>query len=93
MKSIILLKQKEKTIGKIRVSENSGEAWIYGFAILPDFQGMGFGRKTLRNIVRKEHEAGYSVHLEVEAKNHHALRLYESTGFFVVNGQDYYLWN
>ncbi|MBS4179086.1 GNAT family N-acetyltransferase [Lederbergia citrea] len=82
-----------QTVGKIRVSRMDGEAWIYGFSVLPQFQGKGYGRKALRNVVKKEHEAGYSVHLEVETKNEHALRLYESIGFTVVHGQDYYLWN
>ena len=79
-------------IGKIRVSRMNGEAHIYGFSVLPEFQGKGYGRKALQNVVKKEHDAGYSVHLEVETKNAHALRLYESIGFFVVHGQDYYLW-
>ena len=70
-----------------------GEAYIYGFAILPEFQGKGYGGKALRNIVKKEHDAGYSVGLDVEAKNMHALRLYENIGFKIIQAQDYYLWN
>lgn len=80
-------------VGKIRVSTINGEAYIYGFAILPEFQGKGYGRKALRNIVKQQHEAGHSVGLDVEAKNMHALRLYETIGFKTVQAQDYYLWN
>lgn len=70
-----------------------GEAYIYGFAILPEFQGKGYGGKALRNIVKQQHEAGYSIGLDVEAKNMHALRLYENIGFKTTQGQDYYVWH
>lgn len=80
-------------VGKIRVSQIDGEAYIYGFAILPELQGKGYGRKALRNIVKQQHEAGHSVGLDVEVKNNHALRLYESIGFKTVQAQDYYLLN
>lgn len=80
-------------VGKIRLSQIDGEAYIYGFAILPEFQGKGYGRKALRNIVKQQHEAGLSVGLDVEVKNNHALRLYESIGFKTVQAQDYYLLN
>jgi ribosomal protein S18 acetylase RimI-like enzyme len=80
-------------VGKIRVSRMDGEAYIYGFAILPEFQGKGYGGKALRNIVKIEHDAGYSIGLDVEAKNMHALRLYENIGFKIIQAQDYYLWN
>ncbi|WP_342515101.1 GNAT family N-acetyltransferase [Sporosarcina sp. FSL K6-1522] len=80
-------------IGKIRVSNTDGEAYIYGFAILPEYQGKGYGGKTLCNIVKQEHEAGRSILLDVETKNMHALGLYEKIGFKIVQGQDYYLWH
>lgn len=79
------------TVGKMRVSHTNGEAWIYGFAVLPEHQGKGIGRKALSNIVLKEHQEGYPVFLEVEAKNANALRLYESCGFGAYHSQDYYL--
>ncbi|WP_203247181.1 GNAT family N-acetyltransferase [Sporosarcina beigongshangi] len=80
-------------VGKIRVSKIDGEAYIYGFAISPEFQGKGYGGKALRNIVKQQHDAGYNIGLDVEAKNSHALRLYENIGFVSVQAQDYYLWN
>ncbi|MFX3636637.1 MAG: GNAT family N-acetyltransferase [Candidatus Pristimantibacillus sp.] len=80
----------EGTVGKIRVSREEGQAWIYGFAILPEYQGKGIGRKVLRRVIKEQSSAGYSVHLEVETKNDHALGLYESVGFKAVHAQDYY---
>ncbi|KAB2331157.1 GNAT family N-acetyltransferase [Cytobacillus depressus] len=80
----------EKSVGKMRISRTDGEAWIYGFAILPEYQGQGIGRKALTNAVIKEHQTGFPIFLEVEAKNANALRLYESIGFRAYHSQDYY---
>lgn len=79
-------------IGKIRVQREGSQAWIYGFAILPEYQGKGIGRKVLRHIVKQESETGYSVHLDVETKNARALGLYEDIGFAVTHAQDYYVY-
>ncbi|WML56075.1 GNAT family N-acetyltransferase [Neobacillus sp. PS2-9] len=79
-----------KTAGKIRVAEADGEAWIYGFAVFPELQGKGIGRKALTKVVKTEVQKGLSVFLEVEAKNSHALKLYESCGFRSYHSQDYY---
>ncbi|MGV2806599.1 GNAT family N-acetyltransferase, partial [Clostridium perfringens] len=80
----------EETVGKLRVSREDGQAWIYGFSILPEYQGRGIGRKALRQVVKEQSSAGFTVHLEVETRNDHALRLYESVGFKSVHVQDYY---
>ncbi|WP_316571633.1 GNAT family N-acetyltransferase [Neobacillus sp. YIM B06451] len=77
-------------VGKMRVDHPNGEAWIYGFAILPEYQGKGIGRKALSCIIAEEDKAGRPLFLEVEAKNAHALRLYESCGFKSYHAQDYY---
>ncbi|WP_413299936.1 GNAT family N-acetyltransferase [Bacillus sp. 1P10SD] len=79
-----------KTAGKIRVDEANGEAWIYGFAVFPELQGKGIGRKALTKVVNLAVQKGLSVFLEVEAKNAHALKLYESCGFRSYHSQDYY---
>lgn len=86
----LMIESGEKTVGKMRVSHSDGEAWIYGFAILPEYQGKGIGRRALTNVVVEEHKAGHSIFLEVEAKNANALRLYESCGFKAYHSQDYY---
>lgn len=89
---MFMIDVSEGTVGKIRVSREEGQAWIYGFAILPEYQGRGIGRKVLRRVIKEQSLAGYSVHLEVETKNDHALGLYESVGFKTVHSQDYYRW-
>lgn len=87
---MLIIVVNEETVGKIRVSRVDGQAWIYGFSILPEQQGKGIGRKVLRRVIKDQSSAGHSVHLEVETKNDHALGLYESVGFKVVHAQDYY---
>jgi ribosomal protein S18 acetylase RimI-like enzyme len=87
---MLMIDVNGKTVGKIRVSRKDGQAWIYGFSILPEHQGKGIGRKVLRRVIKDQRSAGHSVHLEVETKNDHALGLYKAVGFKVVHSQDYY---
>ncbi|MDQ0201095.1 GNAT family N-acetyltransferase [Neobacillus ginsengisoli] len=86
----LIIEAEGKTAGKMRVAEGNGEAWIYGFAVYPELQGRGIGRKALSRVVKMEDKKGFSVFLEVEAKNAHALGLYESCGFKSYHSQDYY---
>ncbi|WP_313802598.1 GNAT family N-acetyltransferase [Cytobacillus sp.] len=85
-----IIESKEMPVGKMRVSHTDGEAWIYGFAIFPEYQGKGIGRKALTNTILREQIEGFPIFLEVEAKNAHALKLYESCGFKAYHSQDYY---
>jgi len=86
----LIIESDGKTTGKMRVVELDGEAWIYGFAVFPELQGKGIGRKALSRIGKMEEQKGLSIFLEVEAKNAHALKLYESCGFRRYHSQDYY---
>lgn len=85
-----IIETSGQSVGKIRISHTKGEAWIYGFAVFPEHQGKGIGRKALTNAILDEHQKGYPIFLEVEAKNAHALGLYESCGFKAYHSQDYY---
>jgi ribosomal protein S18 acetylase RimI-like enzyme len=87
---MFIIEAEGRPAGKIRVSETNGEAWIYGFAVFPELQGKGIGRKALSKVVKVETEKGLPVFLEVEARNAHALKLYESCGFRSYHSQDYY---
>lgn len=84
---------EEQAVGKIRVEESDGEAWIYGFAITPAFQGKGIGSKVLKQVILEQQKKGNHIYLEVEATNPGALKLYESCGFRSYHQQDYYLYN
>lgn len=86
----LIIEAEGRIAGKIRLSEMNGESWIYGFSIFPELQGKGIGRKALSKVVKMQDEKGLSIFLEVEAKNAHALKLYESCGFISYHSQDYY---
>lgn len=86
----LIIEVEGKLAGKMRLSEMNGESWIYGFSVFPELQGKGIGRKALSKVVKMEDEKGLSIFLEVEAKNSHALKLYESCGFRSYHSQDYY---
>ncbi|SDM36286.1 GNAT family N-acetyltransferase [Bacillus sp. OK048] len=86
----LIIEVDGKIAGKMRLSEMNGDSWIYGFCVFPESQGKGIGRKALSKVVKMENEKGLSIFLEVEAKNAHALRLYESCGFRSYHSQDYY---
>lgn len=86
----LIIELEGKTVGKMRVAESDDEAWIFGFAVFPEHQGKGIGRKALSKVVKMEEQKGLSIFLEVEARNAHALGLYESCGFRSYHSQDYY---
>ncbi|MFS1511461.1 GNAT family N-acetyltransferase [Chengkuizengella sp. SCS-71B] len=79
-----------QTVGKITVDHSNDETWIYGFAILPEYQGRGIGRKALMNMVLFEQRKGFPIFLDVETSNKNALKLYTDCGFETYSVQDYY---
>lgn len=79
------------TVGKIQVVHLEEEAWIYGFAILPEWQGKGIGREAIKQITMMKANEGYNIFLEVEANNHRALKLYKACGYHIFQGQHYYI--
>ncbi|MBE4909616.1 GNAT family N-acetyltransferase [Bacillus luteolus] len=87
-----IIEVEGKTVGKIRVYREHGESWIYSFAVYPEYQGKGIGRKALTNVVLDEAKHVQDIYLEVEIKNEHALGLYKSCGFEQFHTQDYYVY-
>lgn len=78
-------------VGTLRLSREGDTASIYGFAVAPERQGQGIGRDVLRLVCRGAlAEGARQVALEVAVDNPHALRLYTSTGFVPVAGEDYW---
>lgn len=78
-------------VGTLRLTRDGDSVGIYGFAVTPERQGQGIGRDVLRLICRQELAAGAKrVALEVAVDNPHALRLYTSTGFVPIAGEDYW---
>lgn len=79
-------------IGKLDVVLGKIQASIYGFAVLPAYQGRGYGRQILAHTIQAIQETGQQhIALEVATENKHALSLYQSCGFKETGGYDYYL--
>ena len=85
-----IVEVEKEAVGKIRIERSNEQSWIYRFAILPQYQGKGFGRAALTQVVLKESPICSNIYLEVETKNNNALKLYESCGFVAFHTQDYY---
>jgi ribosomal protein S18 acetylase RimI-like enzyme len=89
----IIRNHEGKIIGKISVHLSDHKAYIYGFAISPEYRGQGYGRAALSRftsyLVQKNLD---EISLEVESKNLNALKLYQSCGFAIDSGYDYYEW-
>ncbi|MGG0747132.1 GNAT family N-acetyltransferase [Priestia megaterium] len=88
-----IVEYNSQAVGKLRVSYDKSEAWIYGFGILPSYQKLGIGKAALKQVVLKQLRLGYDIFLEVEAKNKRALQLYEACGFNSYHVQDYYVYS
>ncbi|MDG0061906.1 GNAT family N-acetyltransferase [Priestia sp. P5] len=88
-----IVEYNNQAVGKLRVSYDKSEAWIYGFGILPSYQKLGIGKAALKQVVLKQLRLGYDIFLEVEAKNKRALQLYETCGFNSYHVQDYYVYS
>lgn len=85
-----IIEVNDEKIGKLSVQREHQESWIYGFAILPKYQGFGYGKNTLLQIIEKESKTGNKIHLEVALENKNAKKLYTSCGFQQYDTQDYY---
>ena len=78
-------------IGKIDVDLSAERGFIFGFAIVPECQGRGYGRQILAQTVQEIRNSGRQhVELEVATENKQALSLYQSCGFKETGSYDYY---
>ena len=63
--------------------------WIFDFIIRPEYQGYGFGKILLQQVLKNAFELDYRmVGLSVTVSNERAKNLYEKTGF--LGYEDYY---
>lgn len=89
--SAYMVELQGKTIGKINIDYSDNYAFIYGFGILPDFRGKGYGKAALREALNLINEKNiYTVELDVECKNAAALNLYKDCGFEEKSIMNYY---
>ncbi|ASK61528.1 GNAT family N-acetyltransferase [Virgibacillus phasianinus] len=92
-KTFYIIEVNRESIGKIGLMRDENESYIYGFAVFPKFQGKGYGKNALIQMVLAEQESDGIILLEVAAENRHALKLYEDCGFRSYEVQDYYRYN
>lgn len=80
-------------IGTLSVQRSDAlHAFIFGFAVLREQRGRGYGRQALMQVIQQakgEHRT--TVELEVAAANDSALSLYRSCGFEALRANDYYV--
>ena len=82
---------EDGVIGKIDIDLSEEGAFLFGFAVLPEQQGQGYGRQMLARTVQQIQSGGQqNICLEVDTDNIQALTLYHSCGFQETGSYDYY---
>lgn len=78
-------------IGIGGVNTGEPELYIFGLGVSPRYQGKGYGRSMLAQIVREMQQTdSREIVLEVDSENMGAFHLYTSSGFKVRAQYDYY---
>ena len=82
----LLMSFKDTPIGLIEaVDTRQGEvniAWIMDIALLPEYQGIGYGKHLIKKSLSEIYKSGYTTAgLAVTLTNKNAHQLYESLGF------------
>jgi ribosomal protein S18 acetylase RimI-like enzyme len=86
-----LFELQGKAIGKITLEIAEDAAYIYGFGIIPEHRGNGYGREALvatLDIINTMNIT--NVYLDVATQNRRALNLYKSCGFVEKSVMNYY---
>ncbi|HET9221856.1 MAG TPA: GNAT family N-acetyltransferase [Roseiflexaceae bacterium] len=79
-------------IGALNLQIDERGSGIYGFGVLPEQRGRGYGRQILaRTIEYALAEGRRPIILEVAPENERALGLYTSVGFRETHRYDYYI--
>jgi len=81
----------QEPVGMLRLDEMEHEVGIYSFGIIPDYQGRGYGRQMLEEVIRAIRDRSQKpIMLDVEVTNERAFHLYRSCGFDIKTTYDYY---
>jgi ribosomal protein S18 acetylase RimI-like enzyme len=81
----------QEPVGALRLDNMEDEIGIYGFVIIPDYQGRGYGRQMLEEVIRAIRvQSQQTIMLDVDVTNERALHLYLSCGFDIKTTYDYY---
>jgi ribosomal protein S18 acetylase RimI-like enzyme len=84
----------QEPVGVLRLDEMEQSIGVYGFFVLPDYQGRGYGRQMLEEAIRIiRSDSPKPITIEVDTTNARAMGLYLSVGFDVKTTYDYYAVN
>ena len=86
-----LIKKEDITIGKIKIDFSENAGFIYGFGVLPDYRGLGYGKAAIGEALKEIFSRGLEkAALDVAAANDRALHIYTGNGFREVSVMRYY---
>jgi len=78
-------------IGIGGISFEQDEAYIFGFGIIPKYQGKGFGKTMLKLMLKNLIEQNIEkIMIEVNSENERAFNLYKRCGFEVETAFEYF---
>ncbi len=79
-----VLQWQGQDIGTISVCEEEEELYLALIAILPQFQGRGWGTAVVQELIHQAQQAGKTFTLHVLKTNPDAQKLYERLGLQIV---------
>lgn len=77
---LIILSGQIIGFSRVLTNQEETEAWQGTIAILPDYQGKGYGRVALK-LIEAEHSDSQVWGLNTILQEEHLVRLYESLGY------------
>ena len=80
-----------RVIGSSWMTTDGRRIFMHHFGILPEFQGVGLGKRLLKESLEFIKSQGKQVKLEVHKENLAAKYMYESAGFFAFTDYDIYM--
>ena len=87
---LFILKLNDQIIGKAHLHREPGQIQLSDVAILPDYQGRGFGRELVSYCIQSAPKK-LPLRLCVESMNETALHLYQKMGFKTINTWDFWM--
>lgn len=91
-KFLVLEDEKNQMIiGTSWLTWDGRRIFMHHFAILPSYQGRGYGRKLALESLNFASEKNAPMKLEVHQQNLRAVQLYKSLGFKVFKNYDVYM--
>lgn len=84
-----VLQWQGQDVGTISVSETEDDLYLALIAILPEFQGRGWGTAVIQALIQQAQQTGKTFTLHVLKTNPEARKLYERLGLQIVAEEEY----